>query len=70
MDNKLIFGKNLKMLREEKGLGQVELAKALGVGKGTISLWENGLREPLLSSLVAIAKYFNISIDELVGLVD
>ena len=70
MDYKIIFGKNLKMLREDKGLGQVELAKVLGVAKSTISLWENGLREPLLSSLVAIANYFKISIDEIVGLVD
>ena len=70
MDYKIIFGKNLKMLREDKGLGQVELAKVLGVAKSTISLWENGLREPLLSSLVAIAYYFKISIDEIVGLVD
>ena len=32
------FKDNLKMLRQEAKMGQVELAKALGVGKGTISL--------------------------------
>lgn len=63
------FKENLKELRLESGLGQVELAKALGVSKGVISLWENGLREPSMSSLIIIAKYFNISIDELVGLI-
>lgn len=57
-----------KMLREEKGLGQEELAKAIGVSKGIISFWENGLREPKLSSLKAIAKFFNVSIDYLAGL--
>lgn len=62
------FKDNLKELRLEKGLGQVELAKALGVSKGVISLWENGLREPNMYSLILIAKFFNISIDELVGL--
>lgn len=61
------FKNNLKQLRHERGLGQVELAKQIGVSKGVISLWENGLREPNLSSLIAIAAFFKISIDELVG---
>ena len=61
------FKDNLKMLRQEKKLGQVELAKIIGVSKGIISLWENGLREPNLYSLITLAKFFDISIDELVG---
>lgn len=65
-DNK--FKDNLKELRIEKKLGQVELAKAIGVSKGVISLWENGLREPNMYSLILLAKYFDVSIDELVGL--
>lgn len=66
MENK--FKENLKYLRESKGLGQVELANKLGVSKAVISLWENGLREPTMSSLVVIAQYFDVSIDYLVGL--
>lgn len=62
------FKDNLKELRLERNLGQVELAKAVGVSKGVISLWENGLREPSMYSLIALAKFFNTSIDELVGL--
>lgn len=62
------FKDNLKGLRLEKKLGQIELAKAIGVSKGVISLWENGLREPNMYSLIVLAKYFKISIDELVGL--
>ncbi len=62
------FKNNLKELRLEKELGQVELAKAIGVSKGVISLWENGLREPNMNSLIILAKFFNITIDELVGL--
>ena len=58
----------LKELRTERGLGQVELANAIGVSKGVISLWENGLREPNMYSLIVLAKFFKISIDELVGL--
>lgn len=63
-----VFKNNLKMLRIEKNIGQVELAKILGVSKGIISLWENGLREPNMSSLIAIAKFFGVTIDFLVGL--
>ncbi len=62
------FKNNIKALRSEAGLGQVELAKRLGVSKGIVSLWENGLREPNMSSLILIAKFFNVSIDYLVGL--
>lgn len=62
------FKDNLKLLRQEKNLGQIELAKILGVSKGIISLWENGLREPTLSNLIAISKYFKVSLDYLVGL--
>ena len=66
MDKK--FSIILKELREEKGLGQVELAKALSVSKGIISLWENGLREPKLSNLIILSKFFSVSIDYLAGL--
>ncbi|MBQ8522233.1 MAG: helix-turn-helix transcriptional regulator [Clostridia bacterium] len=63
-----VFGENLKLLRLEKGLGQVALANELKLSKGIISLWENGLREPNMSSLITLAKYFNVTIDYLVGL--
>lgn len=68
MEFKNNFKLNLKELRLEKNIGQVELAKAIGVSKGIISLWENGLREPSMYSLISLAKFFNVSIDELVGL--
>lgn len=64
------FGIILKNLRQERGIGQVELARELNLSKGTISLWENGLREPKLSNLVVIAKYFSVSIDYLAGLAE
>ena len=62
------FAHNLKELRLERGVGQVELAKSIGVSKGIISLWENGKREPTLHYVILIARYFEISIDELVGM--
>ena len=68
MDYENFFKDNLKFLRQEKGIGQVELAKKIGVSKGIISLWENGLREPNMYSLIALANFFEVTIDYLVGI--
>lgn len=65
MENK--FKNNLKMLRQEKNIGQVELSEKIGVSKGIISLWESGKREPTMSSLISLSNFFNVSIDYLVG---
>lgn len=62
------FSERLKELRLEKGLGQVALAKELGVGKSVISLWEKGQCEPTLGNLIKIADYFGVSLDFLAGL--
>ena len=64
------FYERLKELRLERGMGQVQLAKALDVGKSVISLWELGKCEPTLSKLVAMARFFGVSIDYLAGLED
>ena len=62
------FAVKLKELRTELGIGQVALSHALGVSKSIISDWEHGKSEPTLSKLIAISKYFNVSIDYLAGL--
>ena len=64
------FGEVLKELRLEKKLSQKELAKQIGVGKSIISSWELGQNQPTLPNLVAIAKFFGVSIDYLAGLTD
>ena len=64
------FGDRLKELRSERGVGQVELAARIGVSKGIISLWENGLREPTMSNIIALSQYFGVSADYLIGLKD
>lgn len=65
-----IFCERLKELRTERGLGQMQLAKELDVGKSIISLWELGKCEPTLSKLIAMAHFFGVSIDYLAGLED
>ena len=67
IQEKNYFKDNLKILRLEAGLGQVELAKKLGVSKAIISFWENGVNEPVMSALIKIADFFNVTIDWLVG---
>lgn len=52
--------KALKYLRAKKGITQADLAKALGVGKSTISMYEVGAREPDFEMLENIADYFNV----------
>lgn len=62
------FGNRLKELRLEKGVGQIQLAKEIGVGKSIISLWELNRCEPTLSNLIKLAVYFDVSLEYLAGL--
>ena len=64
---KVKFAERLKELRSEKGITQVQIAAAIGVSKGLISLWENELREPTLSNLIALADFYDVSLDFLAG---
>lgn len=70
METTNTFAERLKDLRTEKNIGQIELAEKLQVNRGIISLWENGLREPTLSSLIRIATFFGVTLDYLAGLSD
>ena len=57
----------LKKLRNQKELTQAELSTVLNVSPSTIGMWEQGRREPDYDYLKAIADYFNVSIDYLLG---
>ena len=58
---------NLYKLRNEKGVTQKELASVLGVTIRTITNYENSSREPNIATLIALADYFDVSLDYLVG---
>lgn len=60
----------LKELRAENGLAQNELAQKLYVNQRTISNWEKGVREPNIAMIIRIAKFFDVSTDYLLGVVD
>ena len=55
-------------LRKDKGIGQQELAEVLGVSFQSVSKWETGISMPDITLLPSIAEYFNVSVDELLGL--
>ena len=65
-----IFSERLKELRQENNISLKALSKALGVSDIAISRWENGLRTPNIEYLLAIAKFFGVSSDYLIGLED
>ena len=61
------FNQKLQELRKQKGLTQEELAKELFVSRTAISKWESGRGYPNIESLKAIAKFFSITVDELLS---
>lgn len=58
---------NLKAARKKSGKTQKEVAKGIGIGQGTYKNYETGAREPNGETLVAIANYFDVSTDYLLG---
>ena len=60
----------LKDLREDKDLTQSELAEALGLYTTTYARYERGENELPLYMAIEIAKYYNISIDYIAGLIN
>ena len=61
------FNKKLQELRKQKGLTQEELATSLYVSRTAISQWESGRGYPNIESLKAIAKFFCVTVDELLS---
>ena len=57
----------LKELRKAAKLSQTELAKIFNVAQNTLSNWENGNRMIDMSTAVEISKFFNVSVDYLLG---
>ena len=58
---------NIKELKKKYGVNQTELAKIAGVSQKSISSYDRKESEPIESTLIKIADYFQITIDELVG---
>lgn len=63
----IYFGENLKALRMKRALTQERLAEYLGVTFQSVSKWERGECYPDITMLLTVASFFDISIDDLLG---
>ncbi len=59
--------KNLKLLRQDSGVSQQQLATALGISQQSVNKYENHGVEPDISILIGMANFFNTTVDHLVG---
>lgn len=64
----LPIGENIKRLRHKRNLTQEEMAAHLGISFQSISKWERGNGYPDIMFLPSLANYFDISVDELIGM--
>ena len=64
------FGQRLKELREINHLSQMELSLKTGISQSAIAKWELNKTEPTASALITLSKFFNESVDYLLGLSD
>ncbi|MEZ8297349.1 helix-turn-helix domain-containing protein [Vibrio splendidus] len=62
-----MLNENIKRLREEKGVTQLDMAQAVGTSTKTVMNWESGKTEPKASELVTIAKRLGVSVNEVLG---
>lgn len=66
----MTMGERIKELRKKSGMTQTDLAKKLGVTKGTISTWETGNRTPSFDALDTMGELFEASMDYIMGKAD
>jgi lexA repressor len=64
------FKTRLKQLRKERNINQRELSEYLKVAPSTISMYENGQREPNFEVLEVLADFFNVDMNYLLGKTD
>lgn len=58
---------NLKSLRKKHKLTQNQLSQATGINEHTLFGYERELREPNIETLVKLADFYHVSVDELIG---
>lgn len=64
------FPERLKELRKKKNITQLEMSKDLDINNKSLSQYERGLSKPDINTLNKISKYFDVSIDYLIGNID
>ena len=61
------LNENIKRLRTQRGLNQVELSKKMNVSKQCVSNWENDNVLPSIEMLMRLADFFGVTTDYLLG---
>ena len=67
---KKTLGQTIKSHRERCRMTQEFVAESLGVSRQAVSKWENGISDPSTSNLLALAKLFKVSAEELLQNLD
>lgn len=65
-----MLGNKIKELRRQKKLTQAQLAEKLNVTRSAVALWEIDNTDPDLENVIAIADFFDITTDYLLGVTD
>ena len=64
---KISLGESLKAYRTNCKMTQEFVAESLGVSRQAVSKWENGTSDPSTSNLLALAKLYGVSAEEILG---
>jgi transcriptional regulator with XRE-family HTH domain len=63
----MTIGENIKKLRKDNGLTQAELGAKIGTRQKVIADYENGISKPPRDRLLALAKFFDMPVEKIVG---
>lgn len=66
-ETKKTLGENLKTYRTNCKMTQEFVAESLGVSRQAVSKWENGTSDPSTSNLIALAKLYGVSVEEILN---
>lgn len=67
MELSIIIGENIRKLRKQEGMTQLEFAKKFYISKRLPSEYERGTRIPSIYLLINVANYFGVTLDYLCG---
>lgn len=62
----MYLAQNIKFLRKQKEVTQQEMADALGINQSSTANWESDTRKPDIETIVRIAEYFGVTLDDLI----
>ncbi len=65
-----MLGERMKKLRKERKIPEKELSELMGVKIRAYQFYESGKNEPTISGLIALADFYDVTIDYLVGRTD